>query len=277
MDAILIARRLALSNTEIAYWDQGDGPVLFLLHGMTGSKENWEPNIGSLSAHYRVIAPDWPGHGESDCPDLDYGIPLFTRALKEMMDRLGIGRAHLAGNSMGGHVSLAAALERPDATASICLIGSTGANIELTKDRLPYDPEALLQLGTFAPLPEETVHAMVKWVVRNWNEWSDKLVAQRLAAQHLPDAHQRFRAAMMSLLSILEANLADRLGEVRVPTLALWGDKDRQVRVSNAHFIEAHVPGARKIIFEACGHCPQLEYPERFNQALLDWLDSHPA
>ena len=139
------------------------------------------------------------------------------------------------------------------------------------------DPEAMLQIPreAYHPLPEMMIRQMVQWTFRHWNEWADLVLQKQLEDQSAPDGYDRFRASNLCALSILATRLTDRLGAIKAPTLVVWGEKDRLLRVSNAYAIEKAISGSRKIIYPDCGHCPQLERPDEFNRDLGAWLADH--
>src|SRR5258708_14811590 len=108
------------------YYDRGRGPALVLIHGMFGDHLDWEPVLEGLAERHRVIAVDLPGFGESLKPDIDYDVCVFTLALAELLDRLGIERAVFAGNSFGGQIAMAFALEHPERVEKLVLITTGG-------------------------------------------------------------------------------------------------------------------------------------------------------
>ena len=123
-------KRLSLEGHEIAYWDEGEGVPLFFIHGLTASKESWTPNLAQFTGRYRVIALDLPGFGHSAKPPIDYSIALYGGVVSAFLANLGIERPHFIGNSMGGHISMLYALDRPTEVRSLVLVDAAGANVD---------------------------------------------------------------------------------------------------------------------------------------------------
>jgi pimeloyl-ACP methyl ester carboxylesterase len=114
----------------IHYLDAGprDADAVVLIHGLTATHRYWKQNVEALAARRRVIALDLPGFGRSDKPDADYSIDFFVTALFTLLDGLGVARASLVGNSMGGHIAMAAALAAPARVDKLVLVDPAGVH-----------------------------------------------------------------------------------------------------------------------------------------------------
>ena len=235
-----------------------DRPTLVLVHGFGANKENWLKLAQQLEGEYNIVAPDLPGHGDSvQDLDLAYGIPRQAERLVPMIDRLDIGRAHLAGNSMGGAIVAVVAADYPDRVASLALINSAGihehpAELDrhLAKGENPLvldDPSDYDELMAFAmneppfiPWPVSSVMAREAYANRRIN--------QAIFEDMEADRNEDFRA-------ILE--------RIQAPTLVLWGSDDRIIDVANAPLVARAVPDSRLEIIEGIAHMPMIEAPEK--------------
>src|ERR1700758_3337208 len=123
---------LELHGDRVAYRDDGDGEVLLLIHGMAGSSDSWRSVLPQLSKKFRVIAPDLLGHGESAKPRGDYSLGAFAVWLRDLLDELGVQRATVIGQSLGGGIAMQFAYQHRDYCERLVLIGSGGLGPELS-------------------------------------------------------------------------------------------------------------------------------------------------
>ncbi|HWS94575.1 MAG TPA: alpha/beta hydrolase, partial [Mycobacterium sp.] len=113
---------------RVAYRESGSGPTILLLHATLHDRHDFDPIVGTLARRYRTIAVDWPGHGDSDPvdPAIEPGAPLFADVLEDVVDGLGLSRAVLIGNSVGGFAAARLAINRPECVAGLILVNSGG-------------------------------------------------------------------------------------------------------------------------------------------------------
>ncbi len=245
-----------LSGLRIRYVRAGDGPVVVLLHGFASSIFTWKDVLPGLARSRTVVALDFPGFGESEQPrDLDVGI--YPGIVLGLMDRLGIVRATLVGNSMGGAVAIALAARQPERVQALVLIDAAG--FDLAESERPL----LLRLAAtragkalFGRLP---VRGRMLRLALGQVFHDPALVTE-----------ERFNEYLVPLLRPGAA--ASLAPTVKAPTLVLWGRDDRWIPVEQADRVVAAIPGARKVVLEACGHVPQEERP----QEVLRWLQEFP-
>ena len=234
-----------------------NGETILLLHGFGGEKDNWNRFLGHLTDDYRVIVPDLPGFGESARhPDWDYSLVPQRERVHAFATALGLARFHLAGHSMGGHLSILYALEHPEQLASLALINNAGIvspvesefmrnvfagkNDLIVRTRDDFDSmmTMVFEEQPFAP-----------WPMRNG-----------LAARAMANAD--FNAAIFaSLLRNFEESLESKLPEIACPVFIVWGDNDRILDVSAVTVMQTALPTADVVIMEDMGHMPILERP----------------
>ena len=257
-----VQKSVTVEGRAWPYLEGGDlaRPTLLLVHGFAGDKDNWSMIAPYLTRDYHVIAPDLPGFGENERnPDLAYDIAAQTARLKAFADALGLSRPHVAGNSMGGWIALRYALDYPDGLASLTLLNNAGVLGEHESDlqkqaaNEDYNPLVLANL--------EDADRLVAMVVHK-----PPYIPARLKPVLYADG-LKYRDQLDHIFWIIanegrDHPLNDRLGEVRAPTLIIWGRHDRLLDVSCVPVLEAGIPGSRSHIFEHVGHVPMVEDPK---------------
>jgi len=260
---------------RLHYHEAGEGPALVLLHGSGPGVSGWSNfrgNFPVFADRFRTVVFDMPGFGRSERPELDRAYPrVAADALLVLLDKLGIERAHLLGNSMGGYVALEFALAYPSRVDRLVLMGPGGLAVNI----LGPDPsEGGRRLGDFMMAPSR--EAMVAWVdtmVSNKAVVDDALIDERLANALAPGALESAVAIFMSLGQHPEpVPLWARLKAIKAPTLVTWGRDDRMLPVEGALLGFRQLPNAELHIFSKCGHWAQVERKSDFERLVIDFL-----
>ena len=235
-----------------------DGPVLVLLHGSNASLHTWEPWVARLGAKYRIISLDQIGHGlTGPNPTDQYDGDAFVGTLDALMVKMGVSKFALAGNSMGGYVAWKYALAHGDKLTHLVLIDAAGP---------PEDPNKRLPIGfRIARTPGINKLALVITP----RSLFEKSIHQSVSNQAIvtPASIDRYwelnrypgnRAATGLRFASYAGRLRDvgRMGEIKVPTLILWGAEDKLVPVSGADWFAARIPGSVRIVYPGIGHIP---------------------
>jgi 2-hydroxy-6-oxonona-2,4-dienedioate hydrolase len=249
----------------------GSGPDLILLHGTAGHLEAYARNIAALAARFRVTAYDMVGHGWSDLPDRPYTVDVLSDHLLGLMDALGIERAHLSGESLGGWVVAWTAAHHPDRVARLVL--NTPGNIA-------NKPEVMARLreSTTAAVrdpSDETVRRRVEFLFHHKEMVTDELVDLRRAVYGRPG----FDRAVANIL-VLQDPLVRKdfawepgwVGKIAAPTLLLWTDHDPTGGMDEAMMLLGWIPDARLRVITDAGHWPQWEKPAEYLLAHQDFL-----
>lgn len=257
-----------------------DAPVVVLIHGMAGSSATWREVIPTLATRYRVVAPDLLGHGRSAKPAGDYSLGAHASLVRDLLAHLGIGRATIVGQSLGGGVAMQFAYQYPDTCERLVLVSSGGLGRDVNWIlRLLSLPGAELVLPVAVPgFVRDQGNAISRWLHRQGIR-PPRVAEMWQAYASLADGETR-QAFLRTLRSVVDpggqsVSARDRLYlAAAVPTLIMWGDNDPIIPVS--HAFEAHelMPGSRLEIFEGVGHFPQVEVPEQFCEVLIDFLDT---
>lgn len=244
-------------ETVIHYLEAGQGPALVLVHGLGASAESWRDSMRLLAKGYRVIALDLPGYGKSDKPRGDYSIPHYAAVIGEFIDALGVDRVALAGNSMGGWMAVLAALERPEKVSHLILVNSAGLQ------RGKYPPVNL------NPGTKEEQKALMLAL------FADPSFVTPKAVDAQWEYRKEIRGTVNAMLEALKAGaqpLDDRLKDIKVPTLIIWGRKDALIPAEFAERFARGIPGSRLAMIEDAGHLPQIEKPHAFSRAVRGFV-----
>jgi pimeloyl-ACP methyl ester carboxylesterase len=250
------ARFVELEGRRTCYVDEGTGPVLLLIHGLGGSICNWAPTIEHFKRTHRVVAIDLPGFGKSQGSASD--------------------RVSIAGNSLGGLITLYLALNHSDLIENIVLVDSTGTHgfPELLKVALVKLPAAWVK---------RAVLFGVSYIVRfsfayrlagiyNLNEYTRVLLDEAISTGQREDLEDYLEIYIRTSVTALHERYDDRLGEISKPTLIVWGQKDMGVPLKVGQRINRLIKGSFLVAIPDAAHVPQLDQPEAFNEAVERFL-----
>jgi pimeloyl-ACP methyl ester carboxylesterase len=263
---------IELDGHSTHYNISGDGEPVILVHGFYYDSWMWADNVGALTPSFKVYTMDLWGCGYSTRQPLDYGYRLYVDQLLAFMDRLGIRKATLVGQSMGAGTEVVLALDHSDRVERLILVDLAGMPNPLPpSDRffaLPRVGEFFMGLRT----------DMVRKKVFKDSFIHDPAV---VTDDYFENAtrFQKIAGTTESLLSILRRRFFDtlseeiaRLGAMKVPTLIVWGREERAIPLDRGEAIHRLMPGSRFEIVDRAGHVPNSESPEAFNEVMLDFL-----
>jgi pimeloyl-ACP methyl ester carboxylesterase len=269
-------RQLEIDGTPVNYVDIGSGarePIVFV-HGLGGQWQNWLENLPRAAQERRVIALDLPGFGLSPMPRDEITISGYGRTVEALCDRLGLGRVDVVGNSMGGYIGAEVAIQFPQRVDQLVLVSAAG----ITSANLAHAP--IMTLGRVAS------------AIATYTAAQDRQLAARPKSRHIslqfvarhpsrlkPDlAYEGFFKGTGkpgftdALRASLDYDFRDRLPEIGVPTLIVWGEKDSIIPVQDAQEFERLIPDSRKIVMQDTGHVSMAERPETFNDLMMEFL-----
>lgn len=255
----------------------GSGDAVLLLHGGGPGASGWSnfsQNVEALAAHHRVLVVDQPGYGGSDKPlidDEDYW-KYTARALTGLLDALGIERAHLIGNSLGGGTSLRLALDFPERVTKLVLMGPAGGSISILS---PEPSEGLKALGGFYDVPEpdeRRMESLLQTMIFDPALLSPHTIRERWESAVSPGSREATLQTLRSLATSPDAQLWRLLDQVAQPCLLIWGRDDRVLPLEGALFALKRMPNADLHVFARTGHWAQLERKDEFNRIVVDFL-----
>lgn len=277
----IVPEAVVLDGDRVVFRTAGEGPVLLLVHGMAGSAATWKRVFGLLSRRFTVVAPDLLGHGDSDRPPCEYSLGTHANTLRDLMDVLGHQRATVIGQSFGGGVALQLAYQFPERCERLVLVDSGGlgpdVNIILRLLSLP-GAGAVLALGA-APAARAVARRVGTWLGRAGLRLTRAGEEIWRSYASLGDADSR-RALFRCLHDVIDWSgqtlcaLRHRAPTLRMPVLIVWGADDPFIPVSHAHAAHLAIPGSRLVVFEGVTHYPHCQVPERFVEAVVDFVHS---
>ncbi|MGA5465544.1 alpha/beta fold hydrolase [Mycobacterium sp. NPDC050041] len=269
---------MELHGERVAYRDAGEGETLLLIHGMAGSSQTWREVMPRLSRHYRVIAPDMLGHGESGKPRTDYSLGAFAVWLRDFLDELGVESVTIVGHSLGGGIAMQFLYQHPEYCNRLVLISSGGLGQDVGWIlRLLSAPGAELVMPVIAPSPVLAAGNKVRsWLssaglrsprgAEIWNAYSS------FADRQTRDAFLKtlrsvvdYRGQAVSALSRLQLR-------TELPSLAIWGERDEIIPVQHAHDAQAVRPGNRLEVLPDVGHFAHVEAPNQVIDLIEDFI-----
>ncbi len=260
-----------------AYSDEApaDAPVLVMLHGFTGSKENWYPLIGRLRGKYRLLVPDLPGWGESERkPGDDYGYVAQAERvdgfIRRLVSRPGGStdgrRVVLLGHSMGGGIAALMAARFPDGITRLGLLDAAGVHFnDNVFGRQVLDGDNPFAVTDRASLRRYVDTVFHRETAKPWIPWpaSRGFIKKRIA-----DAG--FEQSVLDSIGRGPERFApgDAATDIRQPTLLLWGRDDIVVDPSAMDLYAAKIPQARKVLLDDCGHMSLADQPDAVARAV---------
>jgi 2-hydroxy-6-oxonona-2,4-dienedioate hydrolase len=254
--------------------EAGEGAPLILLHGTGGHAEAYLRNLASLSERFHVIAYDMVGHGFSDKPDHPYTLDVYASQLAGLLDALGIERAHLSGESLGGWVVAWFAARHPERVDKLIL--TTPGNVIGKPETMKVIRESTMR--AVAEASPETVRARLEWLFAPVNRHlvSDELVAVRLAIYTLPGAAEAMRNVLVLQDPEVRAKYTwapEWASRIQAPTLIIWTSDDPTGVYEEGELLASWIPGSKLINIAGAGHWPQWEVPEVFDRLHIEFIE----
>jgi pimeloyl-ACP methyl ester carboxylesterase len=253
------SRFIEIQGMRIRYRDEGSGPPLLLLHGFSSSLDTWDGWQRQLGSKRRVIRLDLPGFGlTGPAPDGNYTAARYVGVVTELLDKLGVERTDIAGNSMGGRTALMFALAHPERVRKLILVDAGG---------LPWPEPPLFKLAKTPVVGSWIVrHVTPRFVVqrnletvygtpsRLTNAVVDRYWDMTLRAGN--------RGAIVGRITgPPDPPMGGQLGKVKLPVLIQWGKLDRWIPLSDAYGFQRGIAGSKLRIYATAGHVPMEELP----------------
>jgi len=271
---------VSIHGHNVSYRMCGDGPAILLVHGMAGSSLTWKEVMPLLARSYTVLAPDLLGHGESAKPLGDYSLGSFASGLRDFLAVVGVARATVVGQSLGGGVAMQLAYQYPELCERLVLVSSGGLGREVS-----WMLRALTLPGAEFIMPV----LFLSFVRDRGNDLSQFLLRKGLRAPRIAEMWRAYvslaepenrRAFVSTLRAVVgpggqAVSAKDRLYlAVGMPTLIVWGEADHIIPVSHAYAAHEALPGSRLEVFEGVGHFPHAEEPLRFVEVLTEFVET---
>ena len=279
MNVAVKEQNVEVDGLPIRYLSAGEGPPLVLLHGAGDNALDWQWVMPTLAATYRVYAPDLPGSPDSARPKVDYSPGFFERFVAAFVDTLNIGRAVFVGNSLGGLIALRLTLSEPARVTALVLVDSAGlgraVNPAFTSVNVPGLGEVAMpfwrtSIGVYQRAWGRTALLFAHPPGSVPSEWIAEQKRLALSPGYL-EAHLSVLRTLVSPFGQCEV-LVERLPALEIPTLVVWGARDRVFPPSQAREAFSRLQEGSLALIPNCGHMPHVECPDRFMAAIGEFL-----
>ncbi|MEA2429306.1 MAG: hypothetical protein QOF37_2934 [Thermoleophilaceae bacterium] len=272
---------ITLHGHRVSYQRAGWGPLLVLIHGIAGSSDTWNEVIEELAERYTVVAPDLLGHGASAKPQGDYSLGAYASGLRDLLTALGHDKGTIVGHSLGGGVAMQMAYQFPERCERLVLVSSGGLGREV---------HFLLRAAAL-PGSEFVLPVLAANGVINAGAAAGGFL-RRLGMRAGPDIEEMWRsfsslgdvgargAFIHTLRGVIDPGgqrvaATDRLYLAqRMPTMMMWGERDRIIPVRHGRAAHDMIPGSRFEVFPDAGHFLYRDEPRRFVKTLSDFIDN---
>lgn len=244
---------------EFRYVDEGQGEVLFLLHGLFGALSNWDSVITTFSDRYRVVIPMMPIY---DMPIREAGLEGLLAFIERFVASKNLSEMSLLGNSLGGHVAILYTLKHPDMVRRLVLTGSSGLFENSMGGSFP-------KRGSYQYIAERVAYTF----------YDPKVATKELVDEvfEITSSIPKCMRIVAIAKSAQRNNVAHELPGISVPTLLVWGLNDTITPPEVAHEFSRLIPETQVFFIDKCCHAPMMEHPDRFNTLLDRWLLKHPV
>lgn len=269
---------ISVDGVDTYYERHGSGPPLILIPPGGSHTSTWRFNVGALSQSHEVWTLDLPGSGYSDKPaDFPYTHQGYARFVRDFMATMGLSKAALGGQSLGGTVALEFALDFPELTAGVILIAAGGyprgdKASALNLLRHPLINAMVMSLSSYPP----TVKALYRYIYSNAAPFTDDraLVAEACDINRTPNARKAYYWMQRGLNFDFAIPDVARIKSVSTPTLLIWGREDRVVDIQTAERFHRDIAGSKLVIVDGAGHMVHEEKPDAVNRAALSFLET---
>ncbi|WP_071394859.1 alpha/beta fold hydrolase [Bacillus tuaregi] len=272
---------LQLNGINVNCYTAGEtGSPVILLHGagVDSADISWCEVMEPLSKQHRMFAPDLPGYGASDKPDVEYSLSFYIDFLEKLIDALNLKKVSLIGLSLGGGISLGFTLKHSSRVEKLIVVGAWGLFSKLPFHLLSYwyikSPFNELSYKMSSKSRKFVKWTLLNSLFGNPDNLTEKLVDEIYTLLKAPNAGKAFASFQRSEItsSGLRTNISDRLTEINVPTLIVHGSKDSSVPVQHAKEAYKLIKNSELYLMEGCKHWPQKEKPVEFTHVVENFL-----
>lgn len=263
METSVTQSHVGAGSVNTAYLSSGSGQPLILLHGGGAGAVTWYPSIAALSKHFRVIAPDIVGYGESDKPDASYDRAYFSKWLKDFLSALNISKAHIVGLSQGGAIALLFVLDNPEMVEKLVLVDAGGLGAKPPFASL----FSMILMNSFpSSLANRFFSRYILFNPKNRDPNHGWYSIDVLKSKGGKNAFKQGRGSAVS--EIPKASFR----KIQNKTLVIWGENDRLFPVEYGISSASEIPNAEFLGIKNAGHLPLMDQPYVFNRSVLDFL-----
>jgi pimeloyl-ACP methyl ester carboxylesterase len=254
---------------------RGDPEPIVLIHGTSASLHTWDGWAAALKGQRRVIRLDLPGFGlTGPAPDGDYSMTRYADFIAALLDQLGVRRAVLAGNSLGGGVAWRTAVQHPERVSRLVLVDASGYPLQSTSVPLGF---RLAQIEWLQPVMSRLLpRGMIESSVRNVYADPGKVTPELVDRYYELTLRAGNRESLTQRMKLREtdAQASELIKTIGQPTLILWGAQDKLITEPSGQRFHQDIANSQYVVFEGLGHVPQEEDPQRSVAEVLKFLAS---
>lgn len=250
-----------IDGLDVHYKDEGTGPALLLLHGVLSSLNDWDAWAEELKEHYRVLRLDLPGFGLTGPANFRWCETELTRFLYKFIKAMKVEECYVAGNSMGGYLAWNAVLKNSDVIKKLILVDAIGYPIK-TPGPLKFFTTPILDHVTARITPRWIFDQSISSVFSKEYKVDEK-IRDRYYEMHLRKGNRDSAKKILKYLGGVMCDYPVHIKQIKIPTLIMWGAKDRWVPLKAAKMFRKDIPHAKVIVYEGVGHIPMIEVPQR--------------
>jgi pimeloyl-ACP methyl ester carboxylesterase len=267
---------ITLQGMQVHLRDEGprnDPEPILLIHGTSASLHTWDGWTEALKGQRRVIRMDLPGFGlTGPAPDGDYCMTRYADFIAALMDQLGVRRAVMAGNSLGGGIAWRTAVQHPERVSRLVLVDASGYPLQSTSVPLGF---RLAQIEWLQPVMVQLLpRRMIESSVRNVYADPDKVTPELVDRYYELTLRAGNRQSLAQRMKLRQADTqsAGLIPTIQQPTLILWGAQDRLIPEPSGQRFHKEIAGSQYVVFDSLGHVPQEEDPQRSVVPVLKFL-----
>jgi pimeloyl-ACP methyl ester carboxylesterase len=277
----MVKKLLLDSGPEIAYVDEGKGDqVIIFIHGLGSYLPAWKKNIEVLKSSYRCIAIDLPGYGKSSKQPHTGKMSYYASVVNEFAGKLGLKQVTLAGHSMGGQISMVAALNYPELVKSLILVDPAG--FERFNEGQKQWFRNVMTLEGVKNTPAEDIQSNLAVNFYNMPDDAEFMITDRIAMRKAADFDNYCYAVVQSVHGMVDEPVIDLLPNISQPTLVIFGENDNLIpnrflnpgkTIKIAESGKSKIPNSKLLMVKKAGHFVQFEKPLEVNKGIVDFLN----
>ena len=256
-----------MTAVDVAYWVEGEGPPLYMVHGIGSRHVTWDAFVEVFKDRFTCVTIDLRGHGESPIPPVPYSLDQLVEDVEALRAKLGHEQLHIIGHSLGGMIGPAYARTHPERTLSVGLLSTAAGRTEEDRQKLQ---------GVIARMRSEGVGPILRTLVERW--YTDEFIAAcpdaiEARIKQVVDTPEEVFLSVFDVYASTE--MAPWLHEVTCPCLVLTGELDGACSPRHNHFMADALPNSELVILDGIKHSILIEGPERVIPHLDNFLTKH--
>ncbi|MEH0154725.1 alpha/beta hydrolase [Limibacter armeniacum] len=271
------------SGNELAYVDEGTGSTtLLMIHGLGGNLKHWETNIKSLKENFRCIAIDLPGYGNSPFVESEANaVTFYADLINELKQELGLENTVIIGHSMGGQVAIHSVLNAPENFQKMVLVSPAGLETFSSVEAMGI--KSFATAAYYQQQGEKDIKTAFALNFHQQPEVAESWIAERIAMKEEEGFDAYCKTVERGVTGMLEAPVAERLAELKVPVLVTFGQDDKLIpnrilhkdmTVQQVAEKASAIPNHQIELIPEVGHMPHVEKPQVFEELLKHFLES---